>query len=91
MEQWNIGMMAKKIKCLNPLFHHSIIPIFQFLCFAGKAFERSYLRANRSVNRNFPLVACPSFDVRPGGIPGREKRPLSSLIYDQQAKKRSQA
>jgi hypothetical protein len=27
MEEWNIGMMGKKIKYLNPLFHHSSIPI----------------------------------------------------------------
>jgi hypothetical protein len=31
MEEWNIGMMGKKIKYLKPLFHHSNIPIFQ--CF----------------------------------------------------------
>jgi hypothetical protein len=29
MEERNVGMMKKKKKCLNPLFHHSIIPIFQ--------------------------------------------------------------
>jgi hypothetical protein len=29
--QWNNGMLGKKLKPLNPLFHHSIIPIF--LCF----------------------------------------------------------
>jgi hypothetical protein len=29
MEEWNIGMMGQKIECLNPLFHHSSIPIFQ--------------------------------------------------------------
>jgi len=31
MEEWNIGMMGKKIECLNPLFHDSSIPIF-LLC-----------------------------------------------------------
>jgi hypothetical protein len=30
LEKWNIGILecwAREIKCLNPLFHHSIIPI----------------------------------------------------------------
>jgi hypothetical protein len=31
MEEWNIGMMGKKNKQLNPLFHHSSNPIC-FLC-----------------------------------------------------------
>jgi hypothetical protein len=31
MEKWNIGMMGKKINILNPLFHHSSIPIY-LLC-----------------------------------------------------------
>jgi hypothetical protein len=30
MGEWNIGMMGKKIKCLNPLFHYSIFPSFQY-------------------------------------------------------------
>jgi len=30
MEEWNIGMLDKKMNHQNPLFHHSIIPIFQF-------------------------------------------------------------
>jgi hypothetical protein len=29
MDEWNMGIMGKKLKTLNPLFHHSIIPIFQ--------------------------------------------------------------
>jgi hypothetical protein len=29
MEEWNIGMMGKKIECLNPLFQYSSIPMFQ--------------------------------------------------------------
>jgi hypothetical protein len=27
MEKWNIEMMGKKIEYLNPLFHHSSIPV----------------------------------------------------------------
>jgi hypothetical protein len=27
MEEWNIGMLDKKLNHQNPLFHHSIIPI----------------------------------------------------------------
>jgi hypothetical protein len=31
MGKWNIGILEwwEKIRCLNPLFHDSIIPIFQ--------------------------------------------------------------
>jgi hypothetical protein len=29
MEEWNIGMLDEKWNHQNPLFHHSIIPIFQ--------------------------------------------------------------
>jgi len=31
MEEWNIGMLGKKKNRQNPLFHHSIIPTFQFV------------------------------------------------------------
>jgi len=34
--EWNNGMLGKKLKHLNPLFHHSIIPTFQ--CFSDSNF-----------------------------------------------------
>jgi hypothetical protein len=34
MEEWNIGMLGKKLNHPNPLFHHSIIPIFQWLYYS---------------------------------------------------------
>jgi len=30
MGEWNNGMLGKELKHLNPLFHHSIIPTFQY-------------------------------------------------------------
>jgi hypothetical protein len=37
VEKWNIGMVRKLLKALNPIFHSSNIPIFQrgFLNFTG--------------------------------------------------------
>jgi hypothetical protein len=40
MEEWNIGMMGKKIRMLKsiiPLFHHSSIPI-GLLCGLGERY-----------------------------------------------------
>ena len=57
MEYWNIGMMGEKIKSLNPLFHHSMIPIFQ--CFSDSiipVFQYS----------NFPM----GFPGKKKGAPG---------------------
>jgi hypothetical protein len=31
MECWNDGIMGREMKDKNPTFHHSIIPIFQFV------------------------------------------------------------
>jgi hypothetical protein len=41
MEEWNIGILDKKLNHENPLFRHSIIPIFQL--FADSSIPISFL------------------------------------------------
>jgi len=46
MEEWNVGMLDKKFNHQNPLFHHSIIPIFQL--FALRSLLRELRPAMKS-------------------------------------------
>jgi hypothetical protein len=51
MEEWNIGMLGKKKNRQNPLFHHSIIPTFQFVRSAVDFFDlgerRDFYKKNK--------------------------------------------
>jgi hypothetical protein len=64
MEEWNIGMLDKELNDSNPLFHRSIIPIFQL--FTDSGIPISFLCALCFLFVH-PLVSIP------GGSKGKEE------------------